>query len=167
MGVLTDFFIATPEDVHDLRRGQRLRDLFPTLEMKNVDSIKVEILAHLVVGNSQELKLKEIRPHFLVFVKGALEEEFRFPDEFNEGDLMDFDVWIERFDPVFVEGLATFPAEQVLPVATQWARQWAAFDGRPVGKDDAESLSALMRQLCQLAKRARAEGKQLYLQTCL
>lgn len=167
MGALPDFFIATPEDVNDLRRGQRLRDLFPTLEMKNVDSIKVEILAQLVVGNSQELKLEEIRPHFLVFVKGAVEEEVRFPDEFNEGDLMDVDLWIERFDPVFVEGLATFPAEHVLPVAPQWARQWAAFDGRPVGKDAAESLSALMQQLCQFATRARAEGKQLYLQTCL
>lgn len=167
MGVLTDFFIATPEDVNDLRIGQRLRDLFPTLEMNNVDSIKVEILAQLVVGNSQELKLEEIRPHFLVFVKGALEEEFRFPDEFNEGDPMAFDLWIERFDPVFVKDLATFPAEQVLPVATQWARQLAAFDERPVGKDEAESLSALMQQLCQLATRARAEEKQLYLKICL
>ncbi|GHO71915.1 hypothetical protein KSC_108070 [Ktedonobacter sp. SOSP1-52] len=80
---------------------------------------------------------------------------------------MSIDLWIERFDTVFVEGLATFSAEQVLPVATQWARQLAAFDGRPVGKDDAENLSALMQQLCQLAKRAYAEGKQLYLQTCL
>lgn len=167
MSVLTDFFIATPEDVNALRPGQLLRDLFPTLEMNNMDSFKVEILAQLVVGNSQELKLKEIRPHFLVFVKGALEEEFRFPDEFNEGDLLDFVLWIERFDPVFVEGLATFPAEHVLPVATQWARQWAEFDGRSVGKDAAENLAAFMQQLCQLAKRALAEEKQLYLRTCL
>ncbi|GHO71917.1 hypothetical protein KSC_108090 [Ktedonobacter sp. SOSP1-52] len=71
MSVLTDFFIATPEDVNDLRRGQLLRDLFPMLEMNNVDSIKVEILAQLVVGNFQEHKLKEIRPHFLALVKGA------------------------------------------------------------------------------------------------
>jgi hypothetical protein len=167
MGALTDFFIATPEDVNDLRRGQRLRDLFPTLEMKNVDSSKLEILAQLVVGNSQELKMEEIRPDFLVLVKGALEEEFRFPEEFHEGELMDFNMWIERFDPVFVEGLATFHTEEVLPVAAEWARQWAVFDGRPVGKDDTESLSALIQQLCQLATRARAEGKQLYLQTCL
>ena len=122
MSVLTDFFIATPKEVSDLRRGQLLRDLFPTFEMNNVDSSKVEILAHLVVGNSQELKLTEMRSHFLVLVKGALEEEFRYPDEFKEGDLMDFDLWIERFEPVFVEGLATFLTEQVLPVATQWAR---------------------------------------------
>ena len=168
MGALTDFFIATPEDVNDLRTGQLLRDLFPTLEMKNVDSMKLEILAQIVTGNSQELELEELlRSRFLVLVKGSLGGEFRLPDEFNEGDPMDFDLWIERFDPAFVEGLATFPAEQVLPAATQWAEQWAAFDGRAVGKDDAVSLAALMQQLCQLATRARAEGKQLYLQTCL
>jgi hypothetical protein len=167
MGALTDFFIATPEDVNDLRRGQPLRDLFPTLEMKNVDSSKLEILAQLVVGNWQDLTQEERQPSPLVLVKGALGEEFRFPDEFHQGDRMDFDFWIQRFHPVFVEALATFPAEQALPVATQWARQWAAFDGRPLGEDDTASLSALLQQLCQLATRARAEGKQLYLQTSL
>jgi hypothetical protein len=167
MGVLTDFFIATPEDVHDLRRVQRLRDLFPTLEMNNVDSIKVEILAQLVVGNFQELKLKEIRPHFLAFVKGASAETFLSADECSEEELMNIELWIDRFDPVFVERLATFPAEHVLLVATQWARQWAAFEGRPVRKEDAERLSVVMQQLCQFATRARTEGKHLYLQTCL
>ncbi|EFH88275.1 hypothetical protein [Ktedonobacter racemifer] len=165
MGILTDFFIATTEDVNTLRPEQLLRDLFPTLEMKNVDSSKVEILAKLVVGNSQEHMPNEKQPDFLVLVKGASEGEFRSPDECNEEDLMSFVLVIERFDSVFVECLAIFPAKQVLPVATQWARQWAEFDGRAVGKDDAESLSALLQQLCQFAKRALAEGKQLYLRT--
>jgi predicted kinase len=54
--------------------------------------------------------------------QGASEEKFRSADECNEEELMIFDLWIERFDPVFVECLAIFPAKQVLPVATPWAR---------------------------------------------
>lgn len=167
MSVLTDFFIATTEDVNALRPEQLLRDLFPTLEMNNVDSSKVEILAKLVFENSLEYAQDGKQPDFLVLVRGVSGEKFFSVDECNEEDLMSMELWIERFDPLFVERLATFPTEQALPVATQWATQWAEFDGRPVGKDDAKNLSALLQQLCQLAKRALAEGKQLYLQTCL
>jgi hypothetical protein len=167
MSIFTDFFIATTEDVNALRRGQFLRDLFPTLEMNYVDSSKVNILAKLIVRNSQEHMPNEKQSHFLVLVKGASGEKFLSADKCNEEDLMRFDLWIERCDPIFAECLATFPAEQVLPVATQWAIQWAEFDGEPVNKDATKSLSEVIQQLCQLAKRALAEGKQLYLQTCL
>lgn len=167
MGILTDFFIASPEDMNTLRREQPLRDQFSTLETKRVDSSKVEILARLVVGNALEPMPHEQPPRFLVFVKGASGDKFRSIDECNEEELTSFDLWIERFDPVLVKCLAIFPAEQVLAVSTQWAKQWAEFDGRPVGKDDAESLAALMQHLCQFAQRALAEGKELYLQTCL
>lgn len=167
MGILTDFFIATAEDMNALRVEQSVRDLFPTLEMKNVDSSKVEMLATLVISSRYEQKPDEKQPDFLVLVKGASEDRFISADEYNEEDPVLFDLWIERFDPAFVECLATFPDEEVFSVATQWAIRWAEFEGRPVGKNDTESLSALVQQLCQLAKRAYAEKKQMYLRTCL
>jgi hypothetical protein len=159
MSILTDFFIATPEDVDALSVEQLLRDLFPILETNNVDSSKIEILAHLIVENPQE--------KMIVLVKGAAGEKFVSVDRWDEKDLIGLEQWIERLDPVFVECLASISAEQVPHIATQWAIQWAEFDGRPVGKNDSESVSELMRQLCQLAKRARAEEKQMYLRTCV
>lgn len=156
MSILTDFFIATPEDVDALRVEQLLRDLFPTLEMNNVDSSKVEILARLIV--------EKPRGKMIALVKGASGEKFVSVDE---QDLMDIEQWIEQLDPVFVECLASVSAEQVPHVAIQWAIKWAEFDGRPVGKDDSESLSQLVGELCQLARRARAEGKQMYIRTCV
>ncbi len=159
MSILTDFFIATPEEVDVLRVEQSLRDPVPTLEMNNVDSSKIEILARIIVEKPQG--------KMIALVKGASGEKFVPVDELDEQDLMDMEQWIEQLEPVFVECLASIAAEQVSHVATQWAIQWAEFDGRVVGKDDPESLSQLVRQLCQLAKRARAEGKQMYLRTCL
>lgn len=165
MSLLTDFFIATTEDMNTLRRGQPLRDLFPMLEMNNVDSSKIEMLAKLVIGNSQEHMPNEKQLDFLVLMKGVSGETSLSADECHEENLMNFDLSIEYFDPVFVACLAIVPATQVLTAATQWARQWAEFDRRPVGKDDAEDLSALMQQLCQFSKKALAEGKQLLLVT--
>ena len=167
MSILTDFFIATTEEMNALHVEQSPRDLFPTLETNHADSSKLEILAKLIIGNPQEHMPNEKQSGFLVLVKGALGETFISVDEHNKENPMYFNLWIERLDPVFVERLATFPAEQVLPLTKQWAKQWAEFDGRPVGKNDSESLSELMQQLCQLAKRAHAERKHLYLRTCV
>lgn len=159
MSILTDFFIATSAEVDVLRVEQSLQDLFPTLEANNVDSSKAEILARIIVEKPQG--------KMIALVKGTSGEKFVSVDELDEQDLMGLAQWIEQLDLVFVECLASVSAEQVPNVATQWAIKWAEFDGRPVGKNDTEGLSELIQRLRQLAKRARAEEKQMYLRTCV
>src|SRR5579884_1440427 len=73
MSILTDFFIATPEEVDVLRVEQSLRDPVPTLEMNNVDSSKIEILARIIVEKPQG--------KMIALVKGASGEKFVPVDE--------------------------------------------------------------------------------------
>lgn len=159
MSILTDFFIATPDELNNLSTEQLTRDRFPTFETNNVDSSKIEMLARLVVENVQR--------DMMVLTAGAAGQNFVSIDGWNKEDLASFEQWIERFDPVFVECLASFPTEQMPHVATQWAAQWEKFNGYPAGTYSAESLVDLMRQLCDLAKQACAEQKQMYLWTRL
>lgn len=159
MSILTDFFIANADELDSLHVELLLRDQVPTLEMNNVDSSKIELLADLMVENAQG--------KMLVLARSAVRQKFVSVDGWSEEDFMDLEQWIERFDPVFVERLAIFPAEQMSRVATQWATRWEEFDGQPAGTYSAESLVELMRQLCDLARQAYTEKKQMYLRTCL
>lgn len=135
--MLTDFFIATPEEAlaADLRLGPASR--FPTAQLKSVDIVKV-LQLDAILG-AHELDFKRMRP---------------LGEKTTEGP------WLFQLPSTLVDQLVALSDAQSIEVARRWAEtpEWAA----EPGPSQAAARSALT-ELRALAPRARASGKPILL----
>ncbi len=158
MGLLTDAFIATEAELAATRfeGSSAPRDFFPTVLGKNLDPVKLTLLEAIVTEQ------EEPDP-------GTLTEMFDQPIRGDEST----EQWIYLFSERLVTRLAELTEASISHYGARWAsiEEWRGPRAKPLKPKDAARHSANVTQylqaLCQLARRAQAEGKRMYLWICL
>ena len=142
MGILSDFFVATPEDLKRLDLSRGPAGVFPTVQAKRVDPVKLATLQAVVEGGSDIGEL-------ITAIDAAM-----LGDE--EGP------WLVTVPPSVTSALAGADSAGLSRLAASWAatEEWVADGGT------AANLSPFVAQLGELA-RAASPGRSLYLWICL
>ena len=162
MGLLTDVFIASREDMMaaDLANNSP-SELFPTLSAKRVDPMKFMLLDAIVAG--EDAAAIETDPAAFA---ARLDERFRCVRDL--GEEMDTDAWAWVYElPIgLAKALGRLTSAEIGSVGTRWARtqEWRA-DGVATAQAIA-SIIQYLNNLCQLAARAQREGKCMFLWMC-
>ena len=148
MGLLTDAFIATEEELAAVQPGKHggPMDFFPTLQAKRVDAIKLVLLEAIVM--EQPLPdtdaLAQTISQRIISGDGTTEQ------------------WIYQFPDEVVKRLASLTLAEVTHYGELWADEaWRDYRGRP--PDDIVGLVEYLYSLCDLAEQAQTEGKHLYM----
>ena len=157
MGLLTDAFIATEAELAATRfeGSSAPGDFFPTVQGKNIDPVKLALLEAIVIEQEPD-------PETLIEMIG---QPIR-GDESTEQ-------WIDLFSERLVTRLAELTEASISHYGARWAsiEEWRGPRAKPLTPKDAATHSANVTQylqaLCQLARRAQAEGKHMYLWICL
>lgn len=157
MGLLTDAFIATEAELAATRfeGSSAPGDFFPTVQGKNIDPVKLALLEAIVTEQEPD-------PETLI---GMIGQPIR-RDESTEQ-------WIELFSERLVTRLAELTEASISYYGARWAsiEEWRGPRAKPLTQKDAATHCANVTQylqaLCQLARRAQAEGKRMYLWICL
>jgi hypothetical protein len=147
MGILSDFFFATPADVasFDINEGTPAEH-FPALQLKGIFGLNVATLDTILLGEP----LDDIDA-----VVARVPRLVRVHDDPETG------IGIERLDTGLVDRLAALEPSSYARVAARWA---ATDEMR--GCDPAE-LTSVVRDLVEFVAKDRTEGFDLYLWTCL
>ena len=164
MGLLTDAFVATEAEVaaadfanHDPA------ELFPTVQAKRVDDVKLATLGALITGQHQvaldqdpEAFVRHVAEQFVLVrdIGGELEDE-------AEG------LWVSQFPDSLVARLAELTSDEIVRYGEAWANtdEW-----RLEGVTTLEQITEIVELLgdyCRLAAHAQAEGKRMYMWTSL
>lgn len=174
MGLLSDFFAATPQELGDLdvRSGpmgappapppRAKRGLFgfgrkqvppPPIEQPKVSlpTVQSKGLTGIEVGTLDELLTGTA---YEVLDAGGLNDPVRMNDVGDEGP------WVFRVRREMRDALANLAAERKTEVVQKWA---ATEELRLSRRDDIEALSGLVGALQELAKDAMASERDLYL----
>jgi hypothetical protein len=137
MGILTDFFIATPQEAlaADLRLGPASK--FPTAQLKSVEIVKV-LQLDAILGD-HELDFDRVMP---------------LGEKTTEGP------WLFQLPPALVDQLAALSDIESVEVARRWAEtpEWAAEPG-----PSRAAASTALREIRAIARRARADEKPVLL----
>ena len=157
MGLLTDAFIATEAELAATRfeGSSAPRDFFPTVPGKNLDPVKLGLLEAIVTEQEPDPE--------------TLTEMFDQPIRGDEST----EEWIDLFSERFVARLAELTEASISHYGARWAsiEEWHSPRAKPLTPKDAAAHSAhvthYLQALCQLARRAQAEEKRMYLWTCL
>jgi hypothetical protein len=159
MGILTDVFIATEAELAatQFEGSGTPSDFFPTVQGKYFDPVELAVLEAIVTEQKQD-------PGTLT---GMISQPIR-GDESSEQ-------WINLFSERLVTRLAELTEASISHYGARWAssieEEWRGPRAKPLTQKDAATHSADVTQylqaLCQLARRAQAEGKRMYLWTCL
>jgi hypothetical protein len=144
MGLLTDFFVAAPTEIQSVDIAHSPVGSFPGLHAKRTDPVKLVQLQCCIDGATFEERM-------------PLLDEMLVRDAGQEGP------WIFRVPQTLSDALASAgPAD----IQTH-GRAWAATDEwRADGGTEAE-LVPYLSEIAQLASRARAEQRALYVWMCL
>ncbi len=146
MGLLADFFVATPEQAlryanrdADADEGEEIRALLSPLEYKRFTGLEIGMLWAILEGSEWEV--------------GKHMPESCFLGEEGES-------WLEQFPSPLVQLLASASEEQVNSAASSWAST-EELNCNP------EDVKTVVVDLRALSIRALAEGKSVYLWGCL
>ena len=156
MGLLTDAFIATEAELAATRFEGSPRDFFPTVPGKNFDLVELALL-EAIVTEQEEPEPETLTEMFDQPIRG---------DDSTEQ-------WIYLFSERLVTRLAELTEASISQYGARWAsiEEWRGPRANPLTPKDAATHSANVTQylqaLCQLARRAQAEGKRMYLWICL
>jgi len=139
VGLLTDFFIASPQEVGmiDLRNGPCKR--FPTAQYKNADPSTLEALDTLVIGSQGE---------------GAVDRTCELIRQEEESG-----PWLLRIRSRIVQALAALEARRLRHLAIQWGQceEWS------MTPEEAQDMVPMLMDLVALAIKARETGRAMYL----
>ncbi|MCW3839787.1 hypothetical protein ONA70_06715 [Micromonospora yasonensis] len=145
MGILTDYFPATPEQARAAAEHGPGDDL---------DPVRAKFVEPSVLGGA----LWEAVRH------GALDAstETRYADDERVDDNDDEGPYLLRLKPDFVADLAALPDDRIGQVAVVWAtaEEWW-------GGADVEFLTELVEELRRVARAALADGMDAYCWICL
>lgn len=165
MGILTDAFVATEARMRaaDLDLGPSR--LFPTLQSKNIEDMKLAMLDALVTRRG----VADLERDPDAFVHYSEERITLARDIGRERGLGDESEgpWISRFPDTLVLRLAELSPEDITHYGTAWSASEAWRDYRGRMPDDISGIIEYLRELCQLARLAWAERKSMYMWTAL
>lgn len=162
MAVLTDTFIASDADVATihLSTGEPAKR-FPTVQAKGIDSVKLATLAALLAGHESA----DEQPDVHDFVAG-LERDFPLVRDLGaeEAGESSEGPWIFRLPDAMVTQLGQLSRAEI----ARYGRTWAATEEwQHAGVASPGSVVSYLRKLSALARRARGDGKQMYLWVAL
>ncbi|HZR44612.1 MAG TPA: hypothetical protein VFB12_31160 [Ktedonobacteraceae bacterium] len=147
MGILTDTFIATEAELAATQfegSGGPI-NWFPTVQGKNIDPVKLALLEAIVTGQD---------PDDPDVVTGMIGQPIRESEE----------EWICPFSDRLAAKLADLTTAEISRYGTIWAssKEWS--DPREsLATDAAHYITLYLQEICQLAVRAKAEGKHMYM----
>lgn len=146
MGLLADFFVATPEQAlryakqdAEADEGQEIRALLSPFEYKGFTGLEIGTLWAILEGSEWEV-------------------EKHMPESCFLGE--ESESWLEQFPAPLVQLLASASSEQLNSAADSWARTEEL-------NRDPEEIKPVVADLQALSKRALAEGKSVFLWGCL
>lgn len=149
MGLLTDAFIATEEELAAVLSQDHFSPIkfFPTVQSKNIDDFMLTRLEAIV--------MQEEFP--------SLDAEIAIIKQRMIGD--DDGPWIHRFLDTLVERLAHLTAAEIIHNGQAWgAAIQHNYEKQP---PDVSGIVPYFRELCQLAKHAPSERKHIYMDVAL
>ncbi len=145
--MLTDLIIATPEEAPAILNVPGHASIWPTLEAKGLDPVKLATLRFILKGEKADAA--RVADYVKTFEALA--------DEGEAGP------WLRAVPEDLVPLLAQLPASDMPATAAAWARTeelkldgWKAADAEP-----------FLSELCVFAAGAAAQGKRLLLWLCL
>lgn len=145
--MLTDLIVAIEEDAPAILNAQGHASIWPTLEAKGVDQVKLASLRFILKGlPPDDEQVIEYMKSFEALVDGG-----------EKGP------WIDALPEDLVHLLATMPGSDLPKVAGAWANIEEAKLDRWVADDVEKRLG----ELAALAATAVAQGKRLLLWICL
>jgi hypothetical protein len=144
--MLTDFIAANTEDAQAILSTPGHANIWPTLEAKRIDPVKLASLAFILKG----------RP-----LEGAPVTNYLKLFESLAGD-GDEGPWMQLLPTDLVDDLSTLSEDKVDPVA----RAWASTDAARLEGWRADDASSFLRELSAFAASAHAQGKKILLWTC-
>lgn len=146
MGIIAEFFVATPDQAlryanrrDDPDQGEEIESLLDPCEYNGITSLEIGTLWAILAG--VEWDVDEHMP------------EDTFSGEADES-------WLNRFPPQLTAMLAGVSPERLAQACTAWAAT-EELDCDP------QELSPILADLQKLAKRAIRENKSVYLWGCL
>jgi hypothetical protein len=150
MGVLTDAFIATEAELAATQfegSGGPI-NWFPTVQNKNIDPIKLALLEAIVTGQD---------PDDLDGVTRLIGQPIRESEE----------EWICPFSDTLAARLADLTGAEISRYGTIWAssKEWhdpRAGSSTPTA-DAIHYITHYLQEICQIAVRAKTEGKRMYM----
>jgi len=145
--MLIDLIAATAEEAEAIMSTPGHANVWPTLEARTVDQIKLASLAFILEGKPPENEA------VTAYVKGFR----KLANGGEEGP------WIDLVPSDLVEGLALLSDDQIAAAAKAWASTEAAKRDRWNAKD----VEPLLRELSAFAGSARAQQREVLLWACL
>jgi len=143
MGVLTDLFIATDAEVERLARDAIPIEHFPGLDIKGVGPIKLAELDAILCDVDFDQAMDRVE-----LVRARSEK---------------LGPWITRMPSELVAALAALDETEIVSCGERWAAtEEFVEDGWY-----ADEVVAILGQMAELAGRAQAEGKAVYVWTSL
>jgi hypothetical protein len=143
MGVLTDFIVA---DASDAKKLGDQRETFDGLDAKGIDQVRMGTLYALLTST-------EYSPAFLV-----TEESFAYSAS-EDGP------WVQPIPGDMVQLLAKMSPPERQRIGDEWFKT-EEFDPK-FSHWTRDDVSWFLNEIQQLASRAVAEGKTLFMWTCL
>jgi hypothetical protein len=155
---LSDVFIATEAELAATRfeGSGGPGDFFPTVPGKSLDHVKLALLEAIVL---------ELEPDTETLMEMIGRPPIR-EDESGEQ-------WIDLFSDRLVARLAELTEASISHYGARWAsiEEWHSPRAKPLTPKEAATHAAhvthYLQALCQLARRAQAEGKHMYRWVCL
>lgn len=143
MGILTDFFIASPAELasRNLQLLPHQENGLQTVEAKNIDPTALALWEEVLTG---------IRPP-------ELDYQTSLAGIFNGGP---DGAWVGIVRNELVAAIASASDDQLMDVAVAWAREERM-------EDEEVEIAQLFKELRALAIEARASRRQMYLWTSL
>jgi hypothetical protein len=139
MGLISDFFVATQTELADMDASASPAALFPSVQAKRVEVVKLVQLQCLLDGSTFDQHLNNL-------------------DSFFVKTVSDDGPWVLLVPQVIIERLALAEPEMLSQIGTAWAKtdEWIADQARPA------EIIELITQIAALARRAKEE-RQMYL----
>jgi hypothetical protein len=145
--MLIDLIAANPEDAQAILSTPGHANVWPTLEAKSVDRVKLATLALILKGQPPEGE------PFTAYVQ-SFENLVTASDE---------GPWIDVVPDALAEDLAILSEERIRPIA----RAWADTKEARLDRWSADETEPFLKELSAFAASARAQEKKLLLWVCL
>lgn len=145
--MLTDLIAATPEEAEAILHTQGHANVWPTLDAKTVDQVKLASLAFILKG---KVPKDDAVIDYMKTFKNLLTASDDGP-------------WIDLVSMDLRDSLANLPEDQVEIVA----KSWAATEEAKLDRWNPNDVAHFLRQLSAFAASARAEKRSLLLWACL
>jgi hypothetical protein len=152
VAVYTDLFIATAADVLSAPLdGHSPIEYFPTIQAKGITPLHLATLEAIVTGQTDPYALMDARL-----------------DAWDASVVREWsnDVAVERVPDALVKALARLAPQEIAHAAKAWedTDEMRATVDRP---EHVAWLAGFLHDVCQLARRATTEGKNMYLWTAV